>query len=133
MLEKTAAIKRFEYSQLGKELIVQTSAAEKRCKKLDKVFESVKTEEKILKARAKSNLVYSKDFTFYKNRNTIKFAKRSFYSKQNDFLEFKDILELFYDDTEEINEEGQIMKIRKKNQKKEKLSLIQFLNYMTSF
>ena len=42
LLEKVAAIKRFEYSPLGKELKVQTSAAEKQYQKVDRVFESNK-------------------------------------------------------------------------------------------
>ena len=49
MLENTTAIKRFEYSPLGKELKAQTSAAEKQYQKLDKVFESDKKEEKFFK------------------------------------------------------------------------------------
>ena len=64
MLGKSAALKRFEYSPLGKEFKAQTGAAEKQYQKLDKVFESNKKEEKFLKNRAKSVLVYSKDFTF---------------------------------------------------------------------
>ena len=59
-------MKRFQYSPLGKELKTQTSAAEKEYKKLDKVFESNKKEEKVKKSRPKSNLVGSKDLTFYK-------------------------------------------------------------------
>ena len=56
MSEKTAAIKKFEYSPLSKELKAQISTAEKQYKKKG---------EKILKSDAKSDLVYSKDFTFY--------------------------------------------------------------------
>ena len=49
---------------------------------------------------AKSNLVHSKYFSFYKFHSTKDFAaKRSFVSKQNDWKEFKNILELFYHDT----------------------------------
>ena len=36
------------------------------------------------RGHARSNLVYSKDFDFYKYRNTNKLAKLYFYSKQND-------------------------------------------------
>ena len=46
LLEKVAAIKRFEYSPSGKELKAKTSVAEKQYQKLDKVFESNKKEEK---------------------------------------------------------------------------------------
>ena len=86
-------MKIFEYSPLGKELKAQTNGAEKQYQKLDKVFECNKKEEKILKRLAKSNLFYSKDFTFYKYYNIKEFAKRSFYSKQKDLTEFKN---LFY-------------------------------------
>ena len=43
--EIAAALKKFEYSPLGKELKAQTSAAEKQSQKIDKVFESTKKEE----------------------------------------------------------------------------------------
>ena len=66
-----------------------------------------------------------------------------FDSKRNNLVEFKNILELFYNDTEEIkiklNKEYQ-EKIRikkntnnKTNKKKENFWLIQLLNYMISF
>ena len=56
LLEKAAAIKRFEYSLLGKELKNQISVAEKHYQ----IFESNKNEEKTKskKGRTKSNLVY---------------------------------------------------------------------------
>ena len=63
LLEKAAALKRFEFSPLGKELKAQISAAEKQCQKLDKVFESNKKEEKVLKSRFKPNLVKTLLFT----------------------------------------------------------------------
>ena len=50
----------------------------------------------------KSYLVYIKDFTFDKYHSTKEFAKGSFYSKRNVLIEFKNILELFYDATESI-------------------------------
>ena len=49
-----------------------------------------------MKSYAKSNLVYSKDFTFYKYHNINEFPKRSFYSKQYDLTELKDTLETFH-------------------------------------
>ena len=58
MLEKAAAIKRFEDLLLRK----QTSVAEKQYNRLDRVFKSnIKEEDKIKnkRSRAKSNLVYS--------------------------------------------------------------------------
>ena len=113
LLEKASAIKIFEHS-IGKELKAQINAAEKQYQKLGKVFESNKNEEKIPKSCAKSNLVYSKDFTSYKYHNTKEFAKRSFYSKWNDLIKCKGMLELFYV-TEEIkpNNEDQEKKLRK--------------------
>ena len=82
LLEKAAAIKRFEYSPLGKEL-KNTSVAENQYQKFDKVFESNKKEEdKKKKSCAKSNLMYKKYSTFCKNQNTKEFAaKPSFDSK----------------------------------------------------
>ena len=116
MLEKTSAVKRFEYELLGKKLKAQASAAEKQYQNLDNVFESNKREEKIKRSRAKSNLVYSKVFTFYKYRSINEFAKRSFYSKQDDLNKFKDILETFYYDTEKIkpNNEAQEKDLEKR-------------------
>ena len=75
MLEKAAALKRFDNSPFGKELKAQTSAAEKRYQKLDKVFEYDKKEEKLLKSRDKSHLAYSKYFTFNKYHSINEFAK----------------------------------------------------------
>ena len=45
LLEKAAAIKRFEYSPLGKELKKQTSVLEKQYQKFNNYFESDKNEE----------------------------------------------------------------------------------------
>ena len=81
MLEKAAAIKRFKYSQLGKGLKKQTSVAEKQWQKLVNAFKSNKKEEfktKSKRTRAKSNLVYNNQFTFYEYHEAKKFAKRSF-------------------------------------------------------
>ena len=76
MLEKAAALKRLDNSPFGKELKAQTSAAEKRYQKLDKVFEYDKKEEKLLKSRDKSHLAYSKYFAFNKYHSINEFAKR---------------------------------------------------------
>ena len=43
--------------------------------------------------------MYSKDFKYH---NINEFAKRSFYSKQNDLSDFKNTLQIFYYDTKEI-------------------------------
>ena len=65
LLEKAAALKRFEYSPLDKELKKQTSVAEKQYQKLDNAFESnkrkeVKKSNNNKKSHAKSNLLYNK-------------------------------------------------------------------------
>ena len=65
LLEKAAALKKCEYSPLAKELKHKRVLQKKQYQKLDKVFQSDKKEEKILKSCAKSNLVYSKDFTYF--------------------------------------------------------------------
>ena len=65
LLEKAAALKRFEYSPLDKELKKQTNVAEKQYQKLDNAFESnkrkeVKKSNNNKKSHAKSNLLYNK-------------------------------------------------------------------------
>ena len=98
LLEKAASIKRFEYSPLGKELKKQTSVAEKQYQE----FESNKKEKKIKRRRTNSNIVYDNCFTFFKYCDTKEFSKRPPVSKLNELNGFKDKLELFYYDTEEI-------------------------------
>ena len=46
--------------------------------------------------------MYSKDFAFYKYHNINEFAKRSFYSKENDSPDFNGIWETFYYNTEKF-------------------------------
>ena len=98
LLEKAAAIKRSEYSSLGKELKMQTSVSEKQYQKFDNAFEFNKKEEVKTKNNrncTKSNLVYNNYFTFYKCNTIKEFAKRSLDSKVNGLRKFKDKLELF--------------------------------------
>ena len=67
MLEKAAAIKRFGYSLLGKELKKQTSVAEKQYQKFYSAFESNKNKEDKTKNKrgcAGSNPVNSSYFIF---------------------------------------------------------------------
>ena len=100
LLQKAAAIKRIEYPPLGEELKAQASFAERQYEKLEKFLMLIKGR-KIKRSHAKSNLVYSNEFAFYKYHSAKQLSKRSFYSKWNDLIEFKDILELFYGDTQE--------------------------------
>ena len=62
----------------------------------------IKRKRNVFKNCAKSNLVYNKGFIFYKYHSTKEFAKPYFNSKRNDFIEFRDILKLSYDYTEEL-------------------------------
>ena len=114
LARKSCCNRNIEYSPLDKELKAQTSTAEKQYKKLDKVFEFNKKKEKDLKNCAKSDLVNNKDFLFYKYHTTKEFVKRSF--NQYNLIEFKDTLELFYYDTEEIkpNNEDQEKDLEKR-------------------
>ena len=79
------------------------------------LLNQIKKEEKI-KRSCVSNLVYSKDSTFYKYHNTEAFIKHSFYSKQNDLNEFKDKSEIFQCDTKNIkpNNEAQTKDFEKR-------------------
>ena len=62
---------------------------------------------------AKSNQIYSKDFTFCKYLSTKELTAKYFFDpKQNDLSEFKNSLELFCHDT------GKIKLIKEKSQKK---------------
>ena len=89
MLEKAAAIKRFEYIPLG-ELLLQKNVI----KNLSLI--KMKEKQKGKKSRAKSNLVYNKGFAFYKYHDIKDFtAKRSPDSKISYVKDFKDKLEEF--------------------------------------
>ena len=86
MLEKTAAIKRFQYSPVAKNWKIKL----------------VLHKNSIKEHRTASNLVYNNYFTFYKYYKINESLKRSLGSKLNDLKEFKDKLEWFYHDTAEI-------------------------------
>ena len=67
LLEKAAAMKRFECSLLGKELKKQTSVAEKRYQKLDDTYEFdkiIKKEKPSFKKYKVLNLIYSSKYIF---------------------------------------------------------------------
>ena len=75
MLEKAVRIKRFEYLPLRSELRKQTSAAEKRYQKLDKVFKSnIKKEEINSKKLEKEDL---RDLEEFKDRKKDLGKKKS--------------------------------------------------------
>ena len=67
LLEKAAAMKRFEYFPLGKELKAQTDIAKKQYQKLDDTSEFnnvIKREKPIFKKYNRSNLIYSSKYCF---------------------------------------------------------------------
>ena len=74
LLEKTATMKRFEYSLLGKELKPQTGIAKKQCKKFDtntfKFGKIIEKEKLTIKKYNRSNLTYNGKFSFYEYYNT---------------------------------------------------------------
>ena len=104
LLEKAAAINRFEYSPLVKELKQQTSVSEKQYKNLTVLLNLIKRKKtnKKKRSRDKSNLVYNNYFNFYKYHDINDFSKRSPESKVDRLKKFRDNYELFYYDTEEI-------------------------------
>ena len=78
MLEKAAAIKRFQYSLLGKEVKKQTSVAEKQYQEIDKIFNHDEKEEPITIKKEEplktdeSSLVYDSKYIFSNYRNVGK-------------------------------------------------------------
>ena len=97
--EKAAAIKRFEYSSLGKELEAQTDIAKKQYQGLDKAFISNKDNKNVNeslikkeKKKCKSNLIYNK-LSFYSYNDDKKFDSLSFKSKYFYLLRFYDDLQ----------------------------------------
>ena len=54
------------------------------------------------KQKPKGVVQYNNHFNLYKYRKIKEFAERPSNSKWNDLIEFKNKLELFYDDTIEI-------------------------------
>ena len=78
MLEKAAAMKRFQYSPLGKEVKKQTSVAEKQYQEIDKIFNHDEKEETITIKKEEplktdeSSLVYDSKYIFSNYRNVGK-------------------------------------------------------------
>ena len=68
LLENVAALKRFEYSPLGKELKAKTDIAKKEYETLDDTFEFdeiLKKEDPTFKNYNKSNVIYNSKCSFY--------------------------------------------------------------------
>ena len=106
LLEKAAAINRFEYSPLVEELKQQTRVSEKQYKNLTVLLNLIKRKKtkkkKEKRSRDKSNLVDNNYFNLYKYHDINDFIKRSPESKVDCLKKFRDNYELFYYDTEEI-------------------------------
>ena len=99
--EKTATMKRFEYSRLGKELKEQTSVAEKQCQSFDKVINHDEKEKpvKIEKERPLTtdelSLFYKNKYSFIEFKNVGKYMDDSIVSRYNYLALFKEQLEEF--------------------------------------
>ena len=92
LLEKAAAMKRFEYSSLGKELKKETSATEKQYQSSYKVFNHDKKEEpvKIKKegplTTEELSLLYNNKYSFIEFKSVGKYMHDSFVSRYNNYL-----------------------------------------------
>ena len=82
MLEKTATLKRFEYSLLGTEFKNQTSVAEKQYQGSNKLF---RTDEKI---SHKPYLIYGIKYSFSEYRNFKEYSDLSFMTKYDKLILF---------------------------------------------
>ena len=95
LLEKAAALKRFEYSPLAKELKKQTSVAEKQYQDFDKVInydeieEPLKTEKEEPLTINESSIFYNNKYTFNEFKNVEKYVNKSFTARyDNNLLPF---------------------------------------------
>ena len=94
LLGKAAALKRFEYSPLGKELKKETSVAEKHFQIFDKIFNYDEREEpvKIKKegplTTDRWSLVWDSKYSFSEYRNVDKYYNLSFTTKYDRLFSF---------------------------------------------
>ena len=124
LLQKTATIKRFEYSPLGKELKAQTDIAKKQYQTLDTIYESDEKEEPKIKKYNKSNLIYNSKYSFYKHySDRKKFDNISFESKNSFLNEFFNYLIKF----------NKLTTQKEETQKKKQMWMIQLQNYIMDF
>ena len=99
--DKAAALKRFEYLPLGKELKAQTNVAEKQYQKLNKIFESDNKEEEPVTIKKEEpvaikkeiihelKLIYNNKYSFSEHRNVGKYMDDSLFSQDViDWLSF---------------------------------------------
>ena len=89
LVEKAAALKRFECSPLGKELKKQINVAEKQYKNFDKIFNPNETEQPVTTKKEitdKSSLPYNNKFSFIEFKNIRKYKNDSLVSRFNNYL-----------------------------------------------
>ena len=74
MLEKAAALKRFEYSLLSKELKAQTDIAKKQYLDDTDEFDEIINKNSTLKNYSKSDLIYenNRSFKYYRDKRDLK-------------------------------------------------------------
>ena len=100
MLQKALALKRFEYSSLGKELKTQTSVAEKQFQGLNKHFNPENEEKPVTIKKKKeiiseSQIVYDNKYSFSSFKNVRQYSNISLESKYDMFLLFYHLLNEF--------------------------------------
>ena len=126
LLEKAPALKRFEYSPLGKELKAQTDTAKKQYYKFDDTneFDEKINKKSPLKNCSKSDLIYDTNHSFFKYyRDNKTFDNLPFKSKYSFLAKFSNDIDKFSD-----------LKPQNKNKKTKKQKyMIQFQNYIISF
>ena len=80
LLERAAALKRFQHSPLGKELKKQTNVAEKQYQNFDKIFKSDETEQPVTIKKEitdESSLFYNNKYSFIEFKNVGKYKDDS--------------------------------------------------------
>ena len=80
LVEKAAALKRFEYSPLGKELKKQINVAEKQYQNFDKIFKPNEIEQPVTIKKEitdKSSLFYDNKYSFIEFKNVGKYKNDS--------------------------------------------------------
>ena len=101
--EKATALKRFEYSPLGKELKAETSVVEKQYQKLNKIFESDDEEEPITIKKEKLEIIHehepklicNKKYSFSEYGKVAKYMDDSPESEYNRLAKFYNSLNEF--------------------------------------
>ena len=114
-VEKAAALKRFEYSLLGKKLKAQTDIEKKQYQKLDDTdeFDGTINKNSTLKNYSKLDLIYDTNHSFFKYyHDDKKFDNLSFNLKYSLLAEFLNDIDKFSD-----------LKPRKKSTKKKKTKM----------